>query len=185
MPRVMTFLKRPPLEGEGDKDMVDYDEDSELMFRCGDGGSMFIDLVFKDGVSLDEFKLFGMCCSWVCVMDGFGDIDVEHIIEAAICNSLVVVLKITGKWYEDDRKSMIAELMYIDPVCVTGVFWPLGKDCAKISKKQSKPNNIEHEAHSKSGNVGNELRKIALGPVVSVLKYAYCISSKRVKDVSF
>nr|GEX40934.1 hypothetical protein [Tanacetum cinerariifolium] len=93
-------------DGEGDKDMVDCDEDSELMFRCGDGGSMFIDLVFKDGVSLDEFKLFGMCCSWICVMYGVEDIDVEPIIEVAMCNSLVVVLKIIGKWCEEDRKSL-------------------------------------------------------------------------------
>ncbi|GJW91815.1 hypothetical protein Tco_0169368 [Tanacetum coccineum] len=114
---------------EDDEDVVDSDENDELVFRGGDVRSVFIDSVFRGGESLDEFELFGVCCSSVCGMNGVEDIDVggynivgidgengrggsfrflfddvESIIEAVMGNSLVVVLKIAGKWYEENGK---------------------------------------------------------------------------------
>ncbi|GJY18128.1 gag-pol polyprotein, partial [Tanacetum coccineum] len=54
----------------------DYDEDDRSVFRGDDGGPVFIDSVFKGSVSLDESKVFGVCCYLVCGMDGVEDIDV-------------------------------------------------------------------------------------------------------------
>nr|GEW57950.1 hypothetical protein [Tanacetum cinerariifolium] len=61
---------------EDDEDVVDCDENDEPVFRGGDGGSIFIDSMFRGCESLDEFKLFGVCCSSVCGINRVKDIDV-------------------------------------------------------------------------------------------------------------